>query len=52
MAVQPTGEKRLQPKIRDSMRRGLDGNQASYGPGLLYPEKSQGETKIRAPRPS
>ena len=52
MAVQPTEEKRPRPKIRDSMGRALDGNQASYGRGLLYPEKSQGETKFRGPRPS
>ena len=42
-------KKRPKPKIRDSMGRTLDGNQASYRCGLLYPEKSQGETKIRAP---
>ena len=52
MAVQHTEKKRLRPKIRDSMGRALDDNQASYGRGLLYPEKSQGETKICAPRPS
>ena len=50
MAVQPTEEKKPKPKIRDSMGRTLDGNQASYRRGLLYPEKSQGETKICAPR--
>ena len=40
MAVQPTKEKRPKPKIRDSMGRALDGNQACYGRGLLHPEKS------------
>ena len=52
MAVQPTEKKRPRRKIRDSMGRALDGNQASYGRRLLYPEKSQGETKFRGPRPS
>ena len=52
MAIQPTEEKRPKPKIRDSIGRALAGNQASYGRRLLYSEKSQGETKIRAPRPS
>ena len=50
IAVQPTKGERLKPKIRDVMGRVLGGNQASYGCGLLYPEKSQGETKVRAPQ--
>ena len=49
MGVQPTEKKRPKPKIRDFIGKALDGNQASYGRGLLYQEKCQGETKICAP---